>query len=505
MRKGLLLALSFFFSFYAANAQKPDSVYVGTSYIQFIFLTDSTPMVKEFIFDKSMELEIVEKHPAEEADLKIWKKNTDCVFAYHDLDSHVDFNSLLVGNQLSHYIFFAPDRYVVMNEDGDTYKNGHEQREFVRCETNNWKQYTIEGLNVLLLFDTRRAMKYRDDIELECFILPLKKERYYVSRGDLIEVLKPDTLEGNYNHLLWSRQHIYDVDTFSVKGKYGLYTLTRKKVIPAVYDSIQTDEMYVRAFRGKKTVIFDYMGNVVKKNIKRAYPFLYRYQVLDDKNQVYWMDRDGNAHDKYTYSLMSVDDMLYPLPDVILNPSPKEDRSTDYYLVRFKLMNSFEERDKHEEKYHRDMKLMDMMYKSGVSMMLSGNRYLPYGFEIYEVSSKYKKGVLINGEEELSLSGDYKSLNEYWIIAKFKGKYGVINAKSPDTPVLPFIYDKIEPHTTYLTLYKKGMVCHYPISDTPRYKELAPLHLREHYTRFTLPDGKKGWLLKNGEEFLDPK
>ena len=141
---------------------------------------------------------------------------------------------------------------------------------------------------------------------------------------------------------------------------------------------------------------------------------------------------------------------------------------------------------------------MEFFDETEISIYIADSGISNYDIEIREIPSKYKNLVLISGKEEFYRSGDYKSLPESWVIVKHKGKYGVIDVRDSENPVLPFIYDKIEGNTTHLTLHKKGLKCHYPISDTPRYKELDLLYLGEYFIRFTLLDERKGWLLKMG-------
>ena len=139
----------------------------------------------------------------------------------------------------------------------------------------------------------------------------------------------------------------------------------------------------------------------------------------------------------------------------------------------------------------------------GSSYLISDEKLSGYDIEVHEIPLKYEKPVLINGKNSFDKSGDFTSLDVHLVIAKYKGKYGVIDVRYPESPVIPFVYDKIEANYISFILHKKGLKCHYPISETPRYKELSPFVYREFFIRFTLPDGEKGWLLKNGEEFLD--
>lgn len=126
-----------------------------------------------------------------------------------------------------------------------------------------------------------------------------------------------------------------------------------------------------------------------------------------------------------------------------------------------------------------------------------------YGYEIeaYDIPDSYKDLKLISGEDKYHRSGDYRSLPPSWIVAKKKGKYGVFDVRENNKIILPFAYDDIEAKNTHLILKKKGLTAYYPISDTPRYKELHPF--RWQLARFQLPDGKWGWLSKDGKEYID--
>lgn len=539
IKKLYLLIICLLLSVGGLFANKPDSVYINGNWIQLIYLTDSIPIVRDFYFGSyfeewQREPEVSEDRLASESNMETWHTNPQRVFAYDDFAFHKDFDSVLIGNRLNNYIFFAPDRFIE-TDISITPTIQIDGKDFIRCKTNNWLQYSIDSLNTLLLPDANWYMKSAygknyNDIRVDNLIIPLKGNRYF---SDSIVTLQPDTLNGDYRALLWSRQQIHDVDTFSVNGKYGLYTtFTKKEVIPAIYDSLKTDEVYVRAFDGKKTIIFDYMGNIVKENIKRAYPVRYRYRVLDNNNEVYWMDRDGQRHENYQYSVMSVDDMMSTLPfDIVLTPPKKKapGKKRNYHWVKFIYQWNRKEKEEYEFSDWRTVGL-ESIYESGVYALIdkydketfsndkkfyhnsyslyinhySLERKLPdYNFEVYEIPLKYKNQMLVSGEDELHRSGDFRSLNEYWVIVKYKRKYGVIDARYPERPVLPFIYDKIEANNISLTLYRDGLKCYYPISKTPRYKELSPFLLRDPFICFTLPDGEKGWLLKSGEEFLD--
>ncbi|MCC8173863.1 MAG: hypothetical protein LIO65_05655, partial [Odoribacter sp.] len=132
--------------------------------------------------------------------------------------------------------------------------------------------------------------------------------------------------------LLSSRQLMYDTDTVYINGKYGLYTIIGNEVISPLYDSLKTEKILVRGFKDGRSYLINYMGEMVRKNLRIALPILYRYQVLEDDGRMYFVDKEGNESDSYFYSFMSVDDILYPLGlDIVLLPPGKPKYSKKKY------------------------------------------------------------------------------------------------------------------------------------------------------------------------------
>ena len=123
-------------------------------------------------------------------------------------------------------------------------------------------------------------------------------------------------------------------------------------------------------------------------------------------------------------------------------------------------------------------------------------------------------------ETQLILSVNYDFIypelfnaKEQGLIIENNGKYGLLLLKTdhpnlkkplPEQELnLPIIYDEI----SYLDschpflLKKNGLVGYSGIHEKPKYKKLEKFYY--NYARFTLPNGKKGWLNRTGEEFLD--
>lgn len=563
MKRIVTVIVMSFLCVQALSARTPDSVYVNYDCLDFIYDTATAHTYNRFVFSNntniskasepegdfaaSLQGSLTEIIPASQSRLNhSWRANTQRVFAYDELEFNVDFDSLLPGNRISDYVFFAPDRCIVLEEGRYTYRNGDVDMDFPVCETHNWIQYSFDSLNIAVLLEGDR---YTGGGEMEMslrsirsIIVPLKGGRYFCDGGAV--TMQPDTIGPDYRDYLWSRQYILDVDTLGVGGKYGLYTLTGREVIPPVYDSLKQDEMYVRAFAGDRVILYDYQGNVFRDNIKRAFEYAYSYRVLDDDNRVYWLDRYGNERETFNYSMIGTDDMLYSeslsFDVVITPPAEKKKLRRNYHWVGLKWLIDDKERLIDKSRFMLDLGTedetalrgflglsvrcdYDLIESSGLldylgdldrrdAERLSGfylynswhishiERLFYYDIdEVYEIPRKYKDPVLVNGKNEYS-AWWRNPLRSSYIIARYKGKYGMIDACDPDAPVLPFEYDRIEANGSYLTLHKKGLKCYYPACAEPRYTELGPWG---DFMRFTLPDGRRGWLLQNGEEFPD--
>ena len=223
---------------------------------------------------------------------------------------------------------------------------------------------------------------------------------------------------------------------------------------------------------------------------------------------MYWLDRYGQERDIYNYRLRKPGMTINPLSlniwiTNLQRRGPYKKRN--YHWVRFIYLSRDMIRQKNEHS-------MDI-YKSGVYTLLNTNSILidaynenqhKIDFEVYEIPEKYENPRNVNNGIEIR-EKESGSLSEYWVTAKYKNTYGVIDVRTPKMPILPFIYDKIDEQSFYLILYKDGLKCYYPISTTPRYIELSPFLNDDPFVRYKLPDGEEGWLLKSGEEFPDNK
>lgn len=110
---------------------------------------------------------------------------------------------------------------------------------------------------------------------------------------------------------------------------------------------------------------------------------------------------------------------------------------------------------------------------------------------------------------------NYSTFPYTHLLLKNKGKYGISLFKQADdstficNEILKPIYDTIFTNTYYLPakFYKDNLWGCFPQNKKVRYKLVDDFDIYHHpykcFTRFELPNGKKGWLDRSGNEYID--
>jgi len=493
--KTALLFITFIFSYFSLFAQQKDSVYISGSRLIFPYKIDTVQYLKfVYIDNETLELDSYERK-ADNSDLyqmkNSWKHYPLNIFA-----KSVNTDSLLFGKELkSHpadyfgkpvqdkYVFFEIDRFAVDERNSYYTKNGA------------WKSYQIDSLSLIALFDYDDEEK---ELSVKKWIIPMADGSFF---SDGIRFYPPQE-HNKDKFLIAQRRFMKDTDTININGKCGLYTVLGREIIPAVYDSLHLS-LLVEAYKDGNISLIDYQGRVVNDDIKDFYPVpvnmnsqeVSAYQIIDKENKMYYMNAGGHRKDEFTYGFMSADDQLLPL-DYDIAIVPPKSKNGKYLLIEF-IFGAY------RDSLQKDICFQDTIRHYGLDEFDTHFAFddSDYKFNIWEIPDIYKDLKLINADTKFRRSPDYKYLNYYYIIAKKDGKYGMIDAREPDKPVLPFIYDKITPKSGYLILEKAKLKCYYPASDKPRYRELSDY--QDNVARFRLTDGRKGWVGRDGKEFLD--
>lgn len=121
-------------------------------------------------------------------------------------------------------------------------------------------------------------------------------------------------------------------------------------------------------------------------------------------------------------------------------------------------------------------------------------------------ANTYEKAYFIN--ESPSITVTQRLVHGQYLIVKKNNKYGLLNFKTnPQSnkieieEILPLEYDSIKSSGDLILLQQNNLYGYFKINNKPKYKTIEPFN--RYFARFTLPDGKKGWLDKDGNEYLD--
>ncbi|MFD0975161.1 hypothetical protein [Salinimicrobium gaetbulicola] len=131
-------------------------------------------------------------------------------------------------------------------------------------------------------------------------------------------------------------------------------------------------------------------------------------------------------------------------------------------------------------------------------------------------NTEYDDVLFLNGTKTLSFDGNTgtgsyfklpnNSLN--YLIVKKDGKFGLLEIVFLDNgiklnTILPVKYDSIISSGYYLPIKfeSNGLFGYYPINTNAKYKKVEKFNF--YFSKFVLPNNKKGWLSLDGKEYID--
>ncbi|MEP0213913.1 MAG: hypothetical protein ABJD66_11895 [Cellulophaga sp.] len=333
-----------------------------------------------------------------------------------------------------------------------------------------------------------------------------------------------------------------------LNSKIGV-TLNGKKIIDNVCDSLKIYGSMAAVFKSDQTSLYNLKGKLLCKNIKSFYPYSTIYhQVIDAKNEMYFIDSLGATYDKPVKqrtmwgndSDPNTSTTYYTFKNKILKVRHKSFSLTKYTELSRKKLDIFNDSTQsimtmsmleydvksinQDKKYlklneienlARDKELEDLFLLKKIFKADKYREKLSYYLlsdittTTIQLPKEFKKVRFVNNntteisaEDYWYYNGFYKPLKPSYIVVKKKKSFGVWDIKEEENSIL-FNYNNITPKKgTHLLLEKNNLVTYYPyIGLTPKYEYLSDYI--ENYARFKYPNGKKGWVSREGIEYCD--
>jgi len=320
------------------------------------------------------------------------------------------------------------------------------------------------------------------------FIIPLKKGLTLVTYDSTAHIpaknvkkkLSADILEqfSEKNNF----ESVYHIDTLG--KKVGFRNYYGKEVIPRLYDSIVHNNYFIIAYAGKNIDIYNHalqkldLPNVRIVRGRKYFPMI--LQILQN-NKVKKICADGK---KLSRILQHYDEM--PTNEYIGLKIIKEG---GIFTLIFA--------DPFSEKKTQLVNTINVQkfFFSHYDGALFESEFYDNELKDYPVCALLNNGKYDINYIQYYLHGTHDENVDY-IIPKVNDTELLEDSKQ-----LPKNLDECQQDYPYFKIKKEGLWGYYPLQKVPRYKELTDFI--EDFARFTLPNGHKGWLYKDGKEYLD--
>jgi hypothetical protein len=259
---------------------------------------------------------------------------------------------------------------------------------------------------------------------------------------------------------------------YSVGGRKGLRNCFNEQVIPPVYDSIVLSNLFITCHHGKHLDLYNHMLNKLDLPGLRAW--------IPPKN----------------YCIQEVNILQGNTPKKIIVTGEKLKKGRGYILSDELPQAGMDE-------------FFGKVIQEGETFYIIPEQPEQYG----------EKRILYNTDNMVAILNDdtdgfplYFSYDMPPFYCKMKdGTYSVrsirdliddgfdvnANAVSEHLDAVSYCRDR----DVYVLMEKNGLKGFYEISKELRYKTLKPFS--DGFARFSLPDGRKGWLDSNGNEYFD--
>jgi hypothetical protein len=352
--------------------------------------------------------------------------------------------------------------------------------------TGIWKVFYLEHIPIIVLYYSNYNIYDGSPKHtiVDNLFFPISKD-YIISGVDCIGEDSIHLLP--YKSLLKTdkiAQNKAIIRTKTEGDKKGLETLLGDEILPAIYDSIYLSQI-IGAFINNKIIFYDYDGIPISDTLKTFQFYgqieadnLNVYQVIDKLNEMYFINSLGEKFNKA--------------------PSTRGLIGNDTDLSSYVSLTVLKEKKKLEiiEKQYDSTEPQEPVFSENPNPK----------FIYHQMPKEFNKIKFVNNQESIfhedywSDLGPLKNLEYILMIVKKKNKYGVV--RFPDLEeVVPFIYNNISCHQTYLILEENGFKTYYPYDIGTKYKEFS--EFTGYFARFGLPDGKTGWVDRSGNKYFD--
>lgn len=341
---------------------------------------------------------------------------------------------------------------------------------------------------LILDFKNNKQIVYFDD----GLIIPLKKElklllnhkyaNYTIEKN--IKLKAKDISMGHFSEI----NNYYEIDTIKKNKKVIFKSMFFKNVLNKSYDSIYTNRDFIVGYDDKIIDIYNYQFTKLPLKKVRTI-FLEKYfaqaQIIS-KNSLKNINLLGQEYKKGDGP--SSIDLSFQFPDVDIQFKIfRKDNNYNFEGETDKLIENSSSYGYEKVNLFNTTDIDSLEFESDGDFYNSITIYTESGY------SK-KRPILLYS----LLKNKRYNLNtfDYFLVENLNPKQKEINDKLPKN--LDSL-TKINDDVYYIS--KNNLCTYFPIIKEIKYKSIEKF--KGNFARFELPNGKKGWLSKDGKEYLD--
>ncbi len=384
-----------------------------------------------------------------------------------------------------------------------------------------YKLINIKGVPTILLFD-----KYKNCTAL---IFALKSKKKYLVHWNNNGHYFDDTAtltEGKFRNkeLEVHRNIIHELNFFNpsirfyVKNKKIGIKLKGQKLIKNECDSLSIYGKIATIYNSNKIDLYNLKGKLLAENLKADYSYSRdEHQIINSQNKMYFIDTLGIKYNKPKKTHLVPGNDYYKEKQFVtyyahkkkilkttINCSPKF--ATDTVKLEDPFSYIQKTPSKEDEYFIKKALKNKKKYFSEIISYQFNSEIDSYYSDYIELPENYKKIRFINNNtkrihfENNAYFSPYH-LNPSYIVAKKSNKYGVWDIEK-NKIIIPFNYKEIVIKESWFMLKQNKLYTFYPnIGLKSKYKYVEDYIIQ--FAKFKYPNGKKGWVDRNGNEYFD--
>lgn len=488
-----LLYLSFLFLGVFAFGQPVYKVTEGE--LQFISKKEGVVLKKDnkyytlaidanFDFDENISLEIkplLDEIPLSEFNKCIEEENRE---------------NIVFANEIIPYNFEKIDKYkfVSVNEyDQETKFSLYKFNKDLYYLNGNYSPYIILDFG-----EGKKAIQFTE--KLREFLIPTKKEvKVFMNHSDGFKKFKkykrkkPKAID-IYSGYFSGVHRFYDTDTLKDKSVY-IKNVYGDNALNNSFDSIYFNRHFIVGYKKGNISMYNYkfdklpLSNLRAVTLEKYFPFA---QIIQKNKlrKINLLGKDYKRNDGPSFI-----DLSFQFPDATIGLLIKKEHD-NFYLESddvWRLVRAEIPEDLYLDYYSKDNR--KLYHTEQYDSIRYGHDDFFQNITLYTESGYDKKFPFLLYCKRKDGKFDFNTL-EYLLLENPTDEILEINNSLPKNIDNVTVIDQ----DTYL-VEKNNMFTYYPIQKEFRYKKLEDF--KGNFARFTLPNGQKGWLDINGNEYLD--